>query len=335
MFVTKTLEVIIALTLIYFLLSNFTSILFEWYSYKTQKRGKFLFETITKLLNDKVNQSYGPALYSHFLIDSLKKDEKSFPQYIPESAFSNALVDIISSQSNTHRFDIDENETNGKTVKYVDLTDYNTDLLERFKSGLDTMQHSKLKQQLRYFAESSNSLDDLLKHIEIWYKNYMQRVTGWYKKSTRSSLMIFGLSVAFICNFNSLEFIQTLYKNDEIRLNLVNKAEKKIEDLKELIEKVQEDDKKQFTDKFSQNDTLQIKQLNLIIAKFKIQIKELQSDKIPLGYNSDFLKEKSFLNCILWFVGVLITGIALSFGAPFWFDIMSKTVNIRRAGIKS
>jgi hypothetical protein len=37
---------------------------------------------------------------------------------------------------------------------------------------------------------------------------------------------------------------------------------------------------------------------------------------------------------IWYFVGIAITGIALSTGAPFWFDILLKLVNIRRAGGK-
>jgi hypothetical protein len=37
---------------------------------------------------------------------------------------------------------------------------------------------------------------------------------------------------------------------------------------------------------------------------------------------------------LFWFVGIVITGIMLSFGATFWFDLLVKLVNIRRAGIK-
>jgi hypothetical protein len=29
-----------------------------------------------------------------------------------------------------------------------------------------------------------------------------------------------------------------------------------------------------------------------------------------------------------------VTGLALSFGAPFWFDTLSKFMNVRAAGVK-
>ena len=39
-------------------------------------------------------------------------------------------------------------------------------------------------------------------------------------------------------------------------------------------------------------------------------------------------------NYFLWFIGVIITGLALGQGAPFWFAALVKLVNIRRAGVK-
>ncbi len=41
-----------------------------------------------------------------------------------------------------------------------------------------------------------------------------------------------------------------------------------------------------------------------------------------------------FSTVFLWFIGVFISGYALSFGAPFWFEVLVKLINIRRAGVK-
>jgi hypothetical protein len=37
-------------------------------------------------------------------------------------------------------------------------------------------------------------------------------------------------------------------------------------------------------------------------------------------------------NWFRYLVGILISGFSLSFGAPFWFDLLVKLVNIRRSG---
>jgi hypothetical protein len=34
------------------------------------------------------------------------------------------------------------------------------------------------------------------------------------------------------------------------------------------------------------------------------------------------------------FFGWLVSGIAIAMGAPFWFDLMGKLVNVRNAGSK-
>jgi hypothetical protein len=50
---------------------------------------------------------------------------------------------------------------------------------------------------------------------------------------------------------------------------------------------------------------------------------------LPIGWAS--LSDE---NPIIRLIGWLITGIAISLGAPFWFDLLSKFVNIRAAGQK-
>ncbi len=42
--------------------------------------------------------------------------------------------------------------------------------------------------------------------------------------------------------------------------------------------------------------------------------------------------EWGWWNLIRYLIGIVISGISLSFGAPFWFDLLVKLVNIRRSG---
>jgi hypothetical protein len=45
-------------------------------------------------------------------------------------------------------------------------------------------------------------------------------------------------------------------------------------------------------------------------------------------------KKATFANVVIYLLGIAITAGSLSFGAPFWFDLLVKFVNIRRAGSK-
>ncbi len=62
------------------------------------------------------------------------------------------------------------------------------------------------------------------------------------------------------------------------------------------------------------------------------QIKAAKQNQL-LNY-LDNRNQGGFWNVVKYVLGILITGFSLSFGAPFWFDVLVKLVNIRRAGKK-
>lgn len=53
-----------------------------------------------------------------------------------------------------------------------------------------------------------------------------------------------------------------------------------------------------------------------------------------LGIPALALESKEPLDYLLWFVGCLITGFFVALGAPFWFDVLGKVVNLRAAGTR-
>lgn len=58
----------------------------------------------------------------------------------------------------------------------------------------------------------------------------------------------------------------------------------------------------------------------------------IENDKINTELSNYINKRQTDVKYgFLWLLGVLITGIMLSFGAPFWFDVLVKFVNIRKA----
>ncbi len=318
--VSKILEILIALGLFYFLFSTLVSLLFEWYSFKTQKRGRFLYETILKLLNDPVNKSYGASLYSHFSIDQLKKNRDSYPQYISSDMFADALIDIIGSQSETTKFENifdPKGSTNLVDVKLVE--ERIEDPYKRFKKGLDQMNYSPLKSYLRAFYEKTENYTELKTKITKWFDDYMERVSGWYKTKTKRSLLIISLLVCLALNVDSITLIKKLNSDDKYRKDLVLIAEKKALENKINAQKI---------------DSVDIAKN---IESIKSVITEIEDSSLPIGYNSDFLKskeEKIGPMLLWWFCGIIISTFALSFGAPFWFEVMVKAINIRRAGIK-
>jgi hypothetical protein len=52
------------------------------------------------------------------------------------------------------------------------------------------------------------------------------------------------------------------------------------------------------------------------------------------AYNEERNHPQDCWTIVKYFLGICLSGISLSFGAPFWFDLLVKFVNIRRAGKK-
>jgi len=53
-----------------------------------------------------------------------------------------------------------------------------------------------------------------------------------------------------------------------------------------------------------------------------------------LAYEQERNAGTSFWVILKYVLGILITAVSLSFGAPFWFDVLARVVNIRRSGTK-
>ena len=62
-----------------------------------------------------------------------------------------------------------------------------------------------------------------------------------------------------------------------------------------------------------------------------------RSDSIAHAPPGDYFHERqrrSWPNAVLYVLGILITAFSLSAGAPFWFDLLLRLVNVRRTGAK-
>lgn len=324
-----TLQILICLAVIYFLFSSLVSIILEWLSRKTQQRGKMLHHAINKLLHDSVNQSFGSTLYSHYLIDRLKKDKDSYPQYISSSVFADALIDVIGNINEDIKFNQQLKTDGSNNIEKVELIENrNSSPLERFKQGLEKMNYSPLKNTLRLFTEKTSNYQELKKEITNWYEDYMDRVTGWYKYNTKISLFCIGLVVCLVFNVNSFQLVKKLNTDDNLRKQLLTESSHIVNQQKNKI--AQKDSSKSSSE--------------ITLSDINKKIDSIEDLSIPIGYHTDFIWCKSNLekkdafgiviDTFWWIFGILISALAVSFGAPFWFDVLMKAVNLRSAGIK-
>ncbi|HXC04239.1 MAG TPA: hypothetical protein VNZ86_05760, partial [Bacteroidia bacterium] len=212
MFNSQFIEVGIGIVFIFLLLSILVSGINELISSFYSHRGKQLQEAISSALTDPLNKDWASKLYNHPLINTLKKSEKALPAYISSDNFSKALIDVL----------IRESDSNSSVN--VNMT-RSTDPVQDFINGLNTLRESDTKSLLASFASTSEGKYDVLKtNIENWYNEYMNRVSGWYKKKNKKLLLLTGFIAAVLINADTIHISQQLWENSVLRTSLVNAA---------------------------------------------------------------------------------------------------------------
>lgn len=269
------------------------------------------------------------------------------PSYLSAAAFSDILIDVLSDRKST---------TNGIPVLLTDI--------RRF---VDTklVDNKGLRNILNVYIDQANG--DLQKFkllLENWYDETMDSVTGWYKRQSYKSILIISFLLAIVFNVSTINIVTTLSRDKKAREALLQNASA-------FIKSAYADTLHQSARATSFSDTtLQITKER--IGEFQKLYKENIEENnmlIGLGWN-DFGYAQALLSYQLklkdpktntkalkqpekpgfWdkiyfvivtsfttprvFIGFLLTAIAMSMGAPFWFDLLNKLVNLRGSGVK-
>jgi hypothetical protein len=394
------LLILISLVFIYAVLSILVSILTEWLNHAFKARGIFLKDSIYKLLKDPQNKDYGYLFYNHVTISGLKSEPDRSPQYISSRMFAEVLIDIISQQAlHNRKIQVTLSPDGNKQYQMADA-EIPTDIMKCFQMGVDNMNPSPFTDLMQSFINKSKNegaegdYSKLKTHIEQWFNDYMDRVSGWYKTKQRRKFLVVGFVVAISLNVDSLHLLKVLSLDDDLKNRLVASAEQTVDNLAKdstlkdnvsyqmksvsialetaksksypqehinqlsnLLNRLETwDSIHQISDSAARQESKQLKYALGLVSELDIPI-GWSSDAAPISWthceevrkkNLAILKTAksqalaTYINnrnndCSGWsipkyLIGIIISGVSLSFGAPFWFDILAKFVNIRRSG---
>jgi hypothetical protein len=153
--------------------------------------------------------------------------------------------------------------------------------------------------------------------LERWFDDAMQRVSGVYKRKSQLVIGLVALGLCFACNVDSLQIARTLINDAPQRAALVAVAERLAPLPAETPETPRPPD---------------IGHAAETLAKTKGEIEGLS---LPIGWHAGAhppWKLEAWLAWVGKLLGLLCSVIAISLGAPFWFETLNKFVNIRAAG---
>ena len=305
MFGSEIIDVVIGLIFVYIVVSVICTAVREGIEAWLKTRAAYLEHGIRQLLHDKAGTGLAADVFKHPLIFSLFTSETykpgpnraeptlvqrggGLPSYIPSKNFARALLDIAAHGPMPGD---DLAERNAPPISLASIRRNvsqigNPSVQRIILSAVDTAQ---------------GDLDKAQKTIEDWFDSGMDRVSGWYKRSTQKIILVIGTLIAVSMNIDSIAVVGELYKTDAARAAAVAAAGNAKE--------------------------------NMSLADATSELKKL---KLPIGWEKwswSFACPPNFNAWLQTFffpwIGWFITAIAASLGAPFWFDMLNKVMVIR------
>lgn len=301
-----------------------------------------------KILKD---NSLAEKFYKHPLIKYLGEDKwYNKPSYLEAKNFSKVVVDLLRgpgiSIGDDQRMRIEN------ALKNSPLPDSDTDKKELGSAGNIETDTASLLNSL--WLDAQGDIERFRELLENWFDATMERATGWYKRYSQVCLFVIGLIIAIVFNVDSIQIVTNLSNDPEARKQLVEYAGNFIKEHPTL----QQDliaQKKRIDELLSEKDTtlnMQLKDRLDSVYSAKIQRINALAEEIDTLIHNDIKKANELL-ALGWscqckpagthrehcdyglngytYLGWLLTALALSLGASFWFDILNKVIKLRSA----
>jgi hypothetical protein len=278
----------------------------EWIAQWRNMRGTFLVEGTSRLLGeaDGKDQPLTQAYLRHPLIRTLR-DRERVPSYVPSKFFAKALRDTLKNSPKV--------EGVGSRPAELQAT------LAALKDTSDT-------------AAATDELpsEDAL---AVWYDQAMERVSGTYKRKTRTIVFWLAAAITLAFNANTITLSSNLWKNPTLRAYLVERAKVRLEQGAPL--ETVEYTNPTTPDPSPPRDST--KSPDRLLAEEQSMLGELFSWSTA-GPEIGRMRERfgSSGGLALWIllslIGWTITALAVSLGAPFWFDTLNRFMQLRSSG---
>jgi hypothetical protein len=225
-----------------------------------------------------------------------------YPSYIPSRTFTAAVLGMGSEALTAD---------DGKAI---------TDKLRKLDKSIAEIPSQHVREALTSILHSAQGDAVLFRQgVEQWYDDAMERVSGWYRRRVQKVLWVLAFVVAFAINADSLQIAKRLWVDPAARTTIANQAQAAV----------------------NAGPTGQTGPTGATGSEDPVaKLKELP---VPLGWHLAsgrddpqgfpiYHKGSMVWDLLSKLIGLSLTAVALSLGAPFWFDTLSKIARLRNSG---
>ena len=303
---SPAIDVALGLIFVFFLLSVICSTVNEMIAAVMGWRAKFLEEGLRSMLVGEQSKVGDTTKEAEDLIDLLAKhplisgkvsavSKVRFPSYMNSKTFALTFLDTVAPP----------------------VQGSSNDVLARADAFAKTLDKDDPVQRalLAFIDQADGNVHRFRRSVETWFDNTMDRVSGWYKRRTQIALIVIALVVTILINADALQIGRSLWSDDAVRASVVAQAQKAVS-ANQATNDVG-------TSAAKGKDTL------------SEQVADVKSLQLPLGWSTDPADPRwfdSFWGALGKLLGLLATTIALTLGAPFWFDLLGRVSRVRTTG---
>ena len=324
------LDVVIGLVFVFTLYSLLTTTIVEIISTYFQFRARNLASAIMRMLDDEKDKTvfsekfFKQPMIKYMATGWMKIFNK--PSYLQARNFSQALIQLLKDES-----------------------DKGKDPMNNIRTALKKYENTQTgKFLMSLLDDADNKIENFKSAVEQWFDDTMERVTGWYKRRLVLVTFIVGAVIATIFNADTFQIAGYLSRDPKAREQYVQLAGNLVKNSSilnpaydtTLRGRLLQDSS--LMKKFGNNQPAFKKFVsdsvyNKVTEAQKVLLTRIDtlyviSEKSQNILSFKRIKGKGFIyDNWLNFAGCLITALALSLGAPFWFDLLNKLMQLRNS----
>jgi len=285
MSISQTLEVVIGLIFIYYVLGSIVSMVTQWINEFLETRGKALERYLVRIVGDKKIedlvklpqlQALRPIRYKNIFSVFGAVTEPKRIEKVPVSTLVDAYFDLVGLTAN-------------KDLNLMQLAEL-----------VDKLPDSEGKQAfINWINQGVTNIDDLRKRTTAYFTGLMEQASATFRANARSFVIILSIAVTVLFGTDSIQLAKALWTNAELRAIATAKAQMVVQ---------------------QEGATASLDDLIRQLGDITIKIGWWQTERPAAG--ADAMTWVSFV--LLKILGLSLTAVAVSQGSSFWYDLLKK-----------
>jgi hypothetical protein len=300
MFGLETLNVLIGLVTVYLAFGVACTAIVEailtWFKIRSKQLEAALSEFLAGDL--KQNETFVKAFYDHPLVQALSKGKDGRPSYIPSKIVGQVVEALVTANGTAKSLTAAVKSLPGEPAT------------NRIKGLLDT-----------FVTRANEDVDKFRKSVEKHFDEVMDRATGWIKRYSQTVALVASAVLVIGANVDTVKLVTSLASNPTAQAKTVEIAQQQLSAAKTVEPQVESgkteggitvDQAKKPTDAAS--------------VALNQAVSSMESAGLRFGWQDYPKGVKAWCTKI---AGLLVSIFAISLGAPFWFDMLQRIMQVR------